>query len=235
MNLEKNIEDVRARIMAACKRCGRNPDEITLIGVTKTKPVELINESIDKYGIKVIGENKVQEVMQKYDGLSKNAEIHLIGHLQTNKVKYIIDKVDMIHSVDSEHLADEISRRAQKCGVVMNTLVQVNVSGEESKSGVSVENLDALLEHISMLPGIKVSGLMTIAPIFDGNIENTRKVFKTLYNIFLDKKQKKYDNIIMENLSLGMSGDFECAIEEGATMVRVGKAVYGDRDYSIQS
>lgn len=235
MNLEKNIEDVRARIMAACKRCGRNPDEITLIGVTKTKPVELINESIDKYGIKVIGENKVQEVMQKYDGLSKNAEIHLIGHLQTNKVKYIIDKVDMIHSVDSEHLADEISRRAQKCGVVMNTLVQVNVSGEESKSGVSVENLDALLEHISMLPGIKVSGLMTIAPIFDGNIENTRKVFKTLYNIFLDKKQKKYDNIIMENLSMGMSGDFECAIEEGATMVRVGKAVYGDRDYSIQS
>ncbi len=235
MSLEKNIENVRTRIEAVCKKCGRNPDEITLIGVTKTKPVELINESIDKYGIKVIGENKVQEVMQKYDGLSKNAEIHLIGHLQTNKVKYIIDKVDMIHSVDSEHLADEISRRAQKCGVVMNTLVQVNVSGEESKSGVSVENLDALLDHISTLPGIKVSGLMTIAPIFDGNIENTRKVFKTLYNIFLDKKQKKYDNIIMENLSMGMSGDFECAIEEGATMIRVGRTIYGDRDYSIQS
>lgn len=233
MNLEQNINQVRERIEAACRRCGRNPDEITLIGVTKTKPVELINESIDKYGIKVIGENKVQEVMQKYDDLSKNAEIHLIGHLQTNKVKYIIDKVDMIHSVDSEHLADEISRRAVKCGVVMNTLVQVNVSGEESKSGVSVEKLDALLDHISTLPGIKVSGLMTIAPIFDGNIENTRKVFKTLYKIFLDKKQKKYDNIIMENLSMGMSGDFECAIEEGATMVRVGRTIYGDRDYGI--
>ena len=235
MNLEKNIDNVRRRIDEACRRCGRNPDEITLIGVTKTKPVDVINESIEKYGITTIGENKVQEIMQKYDGLSKKAKIHLIGHLQTNKVKYIIDKVDMIHSVDTMHLADEISRRAQKCGVVMNTLVQVNVSGEESKSGVSPENLDELLEHISRLPGIKVSGLMTIAPVFDGNIENTRKVFQTLYNIFLDKKQKKYDNIIMENLSMGMSGDFECAIEEGATMVRVGRTIYGDRDYSIQS
>ena len=233
MNLEKNIEDVRRRIEEACMRCGRNPDEITLIGVTKTKPTDIINESIDKYGIKVIGENKVQEIMQKYDDLSKNAQLHLIGHLQTNKVKYIVDKVDMIHSVDTAHLADEISRRAGKCGVVMNTLVQVNVSGEESKSGVSPENLDELLEHISCLPNIKVSGLMTIAPVFDGNIENTRKVFKTLYNIFLDKKQKKYDNIIMENLSMGMSGDFECAIEEGATMVRVGSLIYGERNYSI--
>lgn len=234
MNLEKNIDSVRRRIDEACRRCGRNPDEITLIGVTKTKPVDVINESIEKYGITTIGENKVQEIMQKYDTLSKKAKIHLIGHLQTNKVKYIIDKVDMIHSVDTMHLADEISRRAQKCGVVMNTLVQVNVSGEESKSGVSPENLDELLEHISHLPGIKVSGLMTIAPVFDGNIENTRKVFQTLYNIFLDKKQKKYDNIIMENLSMGMSGDFECAIEEGATMIRVGRTIYGDRDYGLQ-
>ncbi len=228
MSMAENIAGVRKRIEEACARCGRNPHEITLVGASKTKPAELINEAL-MCGLEVIGENRVQELVEKYDGISPGAKIHLIGHLQTNKVKYIADKVSLIHSVDSEKLAEEISKQGKKLGRDINVLLQVNVSGEESKSGVSPEKLDELMEYIEKLPNIKVKGLMTIPPLDDGNMENTRKIFRDLYKIYIDKKQKKYNNIYMDTLSMGMSNDFEIAIEEGATMVRVGRAIFGTR------
>lgn len=224
-----NILRVREKIAASCARSGRSEDDVTLIGVTKTQTVETINESI-VCGITHIGENRVQELIEKYDALTQGVHVHLIGHLQTNKVRYALPKAELIHSVDSAHLADEISKTAVSMGITAHALVQVNVSGEESKFGIPPENLDELLEHISSLNGIKIHGLMTIPPINDGNIEKSRKVFETLYNIFIDKQQKKYDNIIMEHLSMGMSDDFETAIESGATMVRIGRYIYGRRN-----
>ena len=228
MSLAENIKEVNRRIEEACIRCGRNPAEITLVGASKTKPAADINEALSA-GLKVIGENRVQELLEKYDGIAKGTEIHLIGHLQSNKVKYIADKVALIHSVDSKHLAKEISRCGEKIGRDINVLIQVNVSGEESKSGIAPEMLDDLLDYIEGLSNIKVKGLMTIPPLDSGSMENSRNIFKDLYKIYIDKKQKKYNNINMSILSMGMSNDFEIAVEEGATMVRVGRAVFGSR------
>ncbi len=228
MSIAENLAGIKKRVEMACMRCGRNPQEIILVGASKTKPAEVINEALS-CGLKVIGENRVQELVEKYDGIADNTEIHLIGHLQSNKVKYIADKVALIHSVDSVKLADEISKQAKKLGKDINVLLQVNVSGEESKSGISPEKLDGLMEHIEKLEGIKVKGLMTIPPLDSGDMEVSRNIFKDLYKIYLDKKQKKYNNISMDILSMGMSNDFEIAIEEGATMVRVGRAIFGDR------
>ena len=228
MSIRENLEEVKGRIAAACARAGRSPAEVTLIGVTKTKSAEVINQGID-CGITDIGENRVQELLEKYDAIQKGVKIHLIGHLQTNKVKYILDMADLIHSVDSEKLADEISRLAAAKQKTAEVLVQVNVSGEESKSGVAPERLDALLGHIARLPAIRVSGLMTIPPLDSGNMETTRGVFRALHKIFVDKQAVSYDNITMRHLSMGMSNDFEIAVEEGATMVRVGRAIFGER------
>ncbi len=228
MSIEENLAEVREKIRKACERCGRDPSEITLVGASKTKPPEIINEAIAA-GLEVIGENRVQELTEKYDKTDKSAKIHLIGHLQTNKVKYIADKVDLIHSVDSTRLAEEISKQGKKLGKDIEVLIQVNVSGEESKSGISPKELDGLMEYIENLPNIKVRGLMTIPPLDSGSMENSRKIFKDLYKIYIDKKQKKYNNISMDILSMGMSSDFEIAIEEGATMVRVGRAIFGSR------
>lgn len=228
MSIRENLGEVKERIAAACARAGRDPAEVTLIGVTKTKSAEVINQGI-ACGITDIGENRVQELLEKYDAIQKGVKIHLIGHLQTNKVKYILDMADLIHSVDSEKLADEISRLAAAKRKTAEVLVQVNVSGEKSKSGVAPDRLDALLGHIARLPAIRVSGLMTIPPRDSGSMETTRGVFRALHKIFVDKQAISYDNITMRHLSMGMSNDFEIAVEEGATMVRVGRAIFGER------
>lgn len=228
MSITDNVKRVRERIENACVRCGRNPSEITLIGVTKTHGADIVNEGIAA-GITDIGENRVQEITEKYEKLDKTAKIHLIGHLQTNKVKYIADKVAMIHSVDSLKLAREISDRALKCGKVMDILVQLNISGEASKSGLYPEELDDFIGGVTDLDGIKVRGFMTIPPAETGDMRESREIFRRLNKIYIDKKSKIYDNIKIDVLSMGMSNDFEIAIEEGSTMVRVGRAIFGER------
>ncbi len=228
MTISERIDEVKQNIRKACEASGRNPDEVTLVGASKTKSAEIINEALEN-GLDTIGENRVQELTEKYPDIKKGTHIHLIGHLQTNKVKYIIDKVELIHSVDSEHLAKEISHCAEKHGLTMNVLVQVNVSGEESKSGIAPENLGSLLEYIDTLDNIKVLGLMTIPPLDNESLEESRKVFRELKRIFETEKTKRYKNTEMKILSMGMTNDYTVAVEEGATMVRVGRAIFGDR------
>ena len=229
MSIKENLADVERRITEAAKRSGRERDDITLIAVTKTHPVEMMNEAI-ALGVTDVGENKPQEVRDKFEFVEP-VKWHLIGHLQTNKVKYIIDKVCLIHSVDSVKLMDEIERQAQKHNVDMDILIQVNISGEETKSGVRKEELEELLLHAGELSRVKVKGLMTIAPKTDDSAENTVH-FDNMRQLFVDIAQKKYYNVNMVYLSMGMSGDFETAIECGANMVRVGSAIFGERDYS---
>lgn len=229
MNIRENLEEVERRITAAAEASGRKRSDIKLIAVTKTHGADLMNEAIN-LGVTDIGENKPQEVRDKYADVLP-AKWHLIGHLQTNKVKYIIDKVCLIHSVDSVKLMDEIEKQAEKHGVDMDILIQVNISGEETKSGISADELPELLEHVGELSRVKVRGLMTIAPKTDNSITNTLH-FDNMRQLFIDIQSKKYDNVNMEYLSMGMSGDYETAIRCGANMVRVGSAIFGDRDYS---
>ena len=229
-DIKKNLEDVKNRIDKSAKKSKRNPQDITLIAVTKTHPAEMINEAIE-LGVTDIGENKVQEIMEKYDKVKKGVRWHLIGHLQTNKVKYIVDKVYMIHSVDSVKLMDEIERQAEKHSVSeIKILIQVNISGEETKFGTDLKGLDEMLRYAGRLKYVKVCGLMTILPKIDTGVSN-RLHFHNIYNKFIDISKNKYDNVCMEFLSMGMSGDFEMAIEEGSNMVRVGTAIFGERDY----
>ncbi|MBQ6531269.1 MAG: YggS family pyridoxal phosphate-dependent enzyme [Clostridia bacterium] len=231
MNIRENLEEVERRITAAAERSGRKRSDITLIAVTKTHPAEMMNEAIE-LGVTDIGENKPQEVRDKYADV-KPVRWHLIGHLQTNKVKYVIDKVCLIHSVDSVKLMDEIERQAEKHDITMDILIQVNISGEETKSGIKPEEIYDLIEHAGELSRVKVKGLMTIAPKTDNPVTNALH-FDNIHRLFLDIQQKKYDNISMEYLSMGMSGDYETAIEHGANMVRVGSAIFGQRDYSTK-
>ena len=230
--VEKNISEVKKRISEAAKAAGRNENEVTLIAVSKTKPVEMIKEAYDT-GIRDFGENKVQEIMEKYPLLPSDIRWHLIGHLQTNKVKYIIDKVCMIHSVDSLKLAEEISRQAVKHNVTVDILIEVNVAAEESKFGVRPEDAIDLCRDISTLPGIRIRGLMTVAP-FTSDPEENRLVFCALRQLFVDIDGKNIDNVCMDCLSMGMSGDYTVAIEEGATFVRVGTSIFGQRDYGVE-
>ena len=230
MSIESNIEEVRARIRAACERCGRDPEDVTLIAVTKLHEAEEMNEAIDG-GITDIAENKVQEVLRKYDDV-KPATWHLIGHLQTNKVRQIITKVALIHSVDSLHLAREIDKRAAQNDLVMDILIQVNTAHEDSKFGVDPQEVDGLIEEIAeTCPHVRVRGLMCIAP-FEAEPEETRPFFRAAKEIF-DRWQAKgpSDRIDFRWLSMGMTNDFEVAIEEGSNMVRVGTAIFGSRDY----
>lgn len=231
MNIRENLEEVERRIAAAAEKSGRKRSDITLIAVTKTHPAEMMNEAIE-LGVTDIGENKPQEVRDKYDDV-KPVRWHLIGHLQTNKVKYVIDKVCLIHSVDSIKLMDEIERQAEKHDTVMDILIQVNISGEETKSGVRPDEIYELLDHAGKLSRVKVKGLMTIAPKTDKPVTNALH-FDNIRKLFLDIQGKKYDNISMEYLSMGMSGDYETAIEHGANMVRVGSAIFGMRDYTAK-
>lgn len=227
----ENYREVDRRVGEACARSGRNRKEVTLIAVSKTKPVELIREAMDA-GADVFGENKVQELCDKYEQLPKTLHWHLIGHLQRNKVKYIVDKVDLIHSVDSMRLAEEISKEAEKKQTDVKVLIEVNVAQEESKFGVSVDETEELVRKIAKLPRIHVLGLMTIAPNVSDPEEN-RPVFRTLKKLAVDIKMKNIDNVRMDVLSMGMTGDYQVAIEEGATMVRVGTGIFGERNYSV--
>ena len=227
----ENYREVDRRVGEACARSGRNRKEVTLIAVSKTKPVELIREAMDA-GADVFGENKVQELCDKYEQLPKTLHWHLIGHLQRNKVKYIIDKVDLIHSVDSMRLAEEISKEAEKKQTDVKVLIEVNVAQEESKFGVSVDETEELVREIAKLPRIHVLGLMTIAPNVSDPEEN-RPVFRTLKKLAVDIKMKNIDNVRMDVLSMGMTNDYQVAVEEGATMVRVGTGIFGERNYSV--
>lgn len=228
--LKDNFTQVNEKIQAACDRSGRSRENVTLIAVSKTKPIEMLQEAYD-LGVRVFGENKVQEIMDKYDALPKDISWHMIGHLQRNKVKYIIDKVDMIHSVDSIRLAETIEKEAAKRDLVMKILIEVNVAKEESKFGIMPEEVETVVSEIAKMPHIKICGLMTIAPFVE-NPEENRIYFNRLRNIAVDIDRKKSDNVIMSILSMGMTNDYEVAIEEGSTMVRVGTGLFGVRNYS---
>lgn len=225
-----NYDSVLERVKAAAKRSGRDADSITLVAVSKTKPLSDIEELI-KHGVKEFGENKVQELDDKYETVSTPVNWHLIGHLQTNKVKYIVDKVALIHSVDSLKLGEEISKRCAAAGRVMDILVEVNMAGEESKSGVSPENAKQLCRELSALSNICIKGLMTVAP-YDPVPENNRVYFKQMKKLFDDIKAENYPNTDMQHLSMGMTNDYEVAVEEGADIVRIGTGIFGARDYS---
>ncbi len=230
--LKENYEEVRRKIDEACKRTGRNPADVTLIAVSKTKPLSDIEEIIRDTSAIDFGENKVQELVEKYENVSKPVNWHMIGHLQTNKVKYIVDKVCMIHSVDSLNLAKTIEKEASKRNVTVNVLIEVNVAQEESKFGVSVDEVLPLINEIKDLQHIRVKGLMTIAPFVD-DPEDNRVYFRKLRDLSLDIQSKSIDNIDMSVLSMGMTNDYEVAVEEGATLVRVGTGIFGARNYNI--
>lgn len=230
MAIKDNIERINTAKAEAAKKCGKKPDEVLLVAVTKTYGVEEINEAIDA-GITDIGENKVQEILDKYEKV-KPVRWHMIGHLQTNKVKYIIDKVSMIHSVDSLKLAEEIDCRAGQRGLIMDILVQVNPAMEESKFGIASHETEELIRDIlDKCLNVRICGLMSIVP-YEENPEEVRKYFTQVKDTFDKFKALKHDRIAFNILSMGMSHDFEVAIEEGANLIRVGTAIFGNRDYS---
>ena len=229
--LTENVIEVEKNIQAACDRAGRSREEVRLIAVSKTKPVSDIEEVLTT-GILDYGENKVQELSDKYDVLPKNIRWHMIGHLQRNKVKYLIGKTVLIHSVDSLRLAEQIEHEAAKADTIMNVLIEVNVAGEESKFGTTCNEAVELVRAVAALKHVKIKGLMTIAPFTD-NPEDNRIYFKKLKQLSVDIKSKNIDNVDMDELSMGMTGDYEVAIDEGATMVRVGTGIFGERNYQI--
>jgi pyridoxal phosphate enzyme (YggS family) len=219
-----HIRDNIAR--SACK-VGRDPSQITLVAVSKTKPVSVLEEAYD-IGVRVFGENRVQELTEKMDRMPEDIRWHMIGHLQKNKAKYLVGRTAMIHSVDTYELGEEISRQAVKKGVRADVLVEVNVGEEESKYGVSVEATEELIRKLGSLPGICVRGLMTVAPYVE-NPEDNRQIFAKLAQLAVDIGEKNIDNVNMNVLSMGMTGDYQVAVEEGATIVRVGTGIFGER------
>jgi len=229
-SIRENIEIVKKEIETICLERNRDPKDVTLIAVTKTVDIERIKEAIGA-GITDIGENKVQELMDKYEDLKDYANFHLIGHLQSNKVKYIIDKVKLIHSVDSLKLIDEIDKRAKKLNKTVNILIQVNVAREETKFGIDINEVNDYIEYASKFENIKVQGLMTIAPYYE-DPEKTRPIFRILKEKFDELSNIKYNNVEMKYLSMGMTNDYKVAIEEGANMVRIGTKIFGERNYN---
>lgn len=229
--IKENLQEVNSVLKSSCEKAGRPASEVTLIAVSKTKPIEMLTEAYES-GCRHFGENKVQELVEKYEVMPKDIKWHMIGHLQRNKVKYIVDKVYLIHSVDSLKLAEEISKEAQKKKVVVSILIEVNVAGEESKFGIKPEEAEEVIRQIALLPGIMIKGLMTIAPYVD-NPEDNRQYFAQLKQLSVDISKKNIDNVIMSVLSMGMTGDYAVAIEEGATFIRVGTGIFGERQYAI--
>lgn len=227
--ITENLEQVRKNIDEACRMAGRDPKEVTLIAVSKTKPVSMLKEAYDA-GARCFGENKVQEIMDKHPQLPEDIQWHMIGHLQRNKVKYIVDKVSMIHSVDSLRLAQTIEQEAAKHNVCVPVLLEVNVAQEESKFGLKMDEVLPLIETIADFPHIKVQGLMTIAPYVE-NVEDNRDFFRQLKKLSVDIEAKNINNVSMSVLSMGMTGDYQVAVQEGATMVRVGTGIFGERNY----
>ncbi len=231
MSIKENIEEVEKKIQAACERSGRDRSDVTLIAVSKTKPVSDIRQAMD-CGIKVFGENKVQEIRDKTEEIKEPLDWHMIGHLQTNKVKYLPGKVCMIHSVDKMSLAEEIEKQAAKHDLVMDVLCEVNMAAEDSKFGLTPEAAPDFVKSIAAFPHVRVRGLMTIAPYTD-DPETNRGYFRDLKKMLDDLKSEKIEGTLLDTLSMGMTGDYEVAIEEGATFVRVGTGIFGARDYSI--
>ena len=225
--LEEQYREIRERVDAACLRAGRKPEEVTLIAVSKTKPAEMIQQ-VYQAGARDFGENRVQELLEKEPLLPGDIRWHMIGHLQTNKVRQIVGKVCLIHSVDTLHLAEEIQKESEKRGICTDILLEVNAAREESKYGFFLEEAEEAAVRIGQMPNIRIRGLMTIAPLVRCGEEN-REVFRNLYKLYVDMKTKNIDNGTMTELSMGMTGDFETAVEEGATMVRVGTGIFGAR------
>lgn len=227
----ENLKEVEKNIMEACKKSGRDRNEVTLIAVSKTKPISMIEEAYET-GMREFGENKPQELRDKYQELPKDIHWHMIGHLQRNKVKYVVGNASLIHSVESIRLAEAINQEAEKKDIVMPVLVEVNVAEEESKFGITVSDCETFIREIAKLEHISVQGLMTIAPFVE-NAEDNRKYFAKLRELSVDIAAKNIDNVSMCNLSMGMTGDYQVAIEEGATMVRVGTGIFGHRNYNL--
>ena len=229
--LTKNLQEIEHEIQKACAKANRAREDITLIAVSKTKPVSMLKEVYD-LGIRHFGENKVQELTEKYPQLPDDIQWHLIGHLQTNKVKQAIEKASLIHSVDSIRLAEVIEKEAAKKERVVNILIEVNVAEEESKFGLKVDEVLPAIETIATFPHIRIQGLMTIAPFVE-NPEENRSIFASLKKLSVDIRSKNIDNVSVDILSMGMTNDYQVAIEEGATMVRVGTGIFGAREYHI--
>ena len=229
-DIKENLANVRKNIEDACKKVGRDVSEVTLITVSKTKPLSDLRIAYEE-GSRDFGENKVQELVSKIDEMPSDVKWHLIGHLQRNKVKYIAGKVAMIHSVDSYRLAEEINVQAKKSSCVIPILIEINIAGEDTKFGIKPEEAEELIREISELENVKVSGLMTIAPNV-ANPEENRAYFKAMKDLFVDISSKNIDNVEMKVLSMGMTNDYTVAVEEGATMIRVGTGIFGARDYS---
>lgn len=228
--IAENLKKVEEKICAACKRAGRKREEITLIAVSKTKPIEMIKEAMQE-NILEFGENKVQEMTNKIEQMKEPLHWHFIGHLQRNKVKYIVDKVFLIHSVDSVRLAKQISQEAEKKQIICNILLEVNIANEVSKYGLKPNEVIEAAKQIAVLPYIHIQGLMTVAPFVENSEEN-RIHFQNMKKLMVDIKQKNIDNISMDILSMGMTNDYEIAIEEGATMIRIGTGIFGERNYA---
>ena len=227
INISDNINTIKRRIVSAAVKCGRDPDSIKLLAVTKTISTEYIMKALAA-GITMFGENYVQEAKDKIAVIGSRAGWHMIGHLQTNKAKYAVKLFDYVHSVDRLELAQELDRRAGLINRKLNVLIEVNVSGEESKSGIPADDAPALIKQIAGLENLAVRGLMTMAP-YSNNPENARPYFSTLRNLRDNISRHQISGIQMEELSMGMTDDFEVAIEEGATIVRIGRAIFGQR------
>ena len=227
--IAENLTNVKNNIKEACLKAGRDVSEVTLVAVSKMKPSEDILEAYDA-GIRVFGENYVQELAEKMEELPDDIKWHMIGHLQRNKVKYIVGRVDMIHSVDSRRLAQEISERSLKHGKVTDILAQINMAGEESKFGLRPDEATDFAIAVSEMKGIRLRGLMTSAPFVE-DAEKNRNIFRSMKDLSVDIMKKNIDNVLMDTLSMGMTADYKVAIEEGATLVRVGTAVFGERNY----
>lgn len=225
--IRENLELTKETIKKACERSGRCSSDVTLIAVTKTKPIEMLREAYAA-GSRDFGENKVQEIISKSPLLPDDIRWHMIGHLQKNKVRQVIDKVVMIHSVDSVELAAQIEKEAAKKNLDIDILIEVNVAGEESKTGFHVYEVLEAIAQISKFCHVHIRGFMTIAPFVDNSEEN-RDIFKKLSQLCVDIKSKNIDNVKVDVLSMGMTGDFEVAVEEGATMIRVGTGIFGAR------
>lgn len=228
--LKDALIEVENNILDACERSGRNPEEVTLIAVSKTKPVEMLQEVYNE-GIRDFGENYVQELADKIEIMPKDIRWHMIGHLQRNKVKYLVGKVACIHSVDSLRLAEVINERSIKLGVVTKIMAEVNIAGEESKFGFTRDELFDFAEKVSTMEGVKLVGLMTSAPYVNDPEEN-RQYFREMKSLSVDINEKNINNINITELSMGMTNDYIVAVEEGATHVRVGTAIFGARNYS---
>jgi len=235
MSVTDNYKQIKERLDAACERAGRNPSEVTLIAVSKTKPDEMVEE-LAAYGVRDFGENKPQELMRKHDGILPNEaeplRWHMIGNLQTNKAKMVVGRAVLIHSVPSIHTAQAVSKEAEKQGIIQKILIEVNIAEEETKHGADEREIKELVRQIALLPNLEIDGLMAIAPPVE-NPEENRKYFREMARLRDELRQENINNAPLTELSMGMTGDFEVAIEEGATFIRVGTAIFGERDYSI--